>query len=156
MDIILSPNAKLFIDSIDEDNDECQNCSDISDLVKAFHVSSGSGLLYLDIANDIVTENASFAYWKDFARLYLSLFAATPNLEQHDVKNKSITVNLPHEDLERFLLMVPSMKGAEYVSEQSLTSLWHEIGDALLIDIITFIGQSPLTKVRGLKSDFQE
>lgn len=105
-------------------------------LKKAFAKGSGHGLLFLDESNDELTEDPGFAYWKDFARLYLSLFAATDDLDQRNLRQDPIEIELPPEDLNRSLLTVPPMKGAEYVSEDSLRSLWSEIASALHSEVL--------------------
>ncbi len=127
--IALSPNGRLFIDGDDLDVR--------GDLRRAFSSSSATGLLYLDLASDALTEEPTFAYWKDFARLYLSLFAATANLDKRDLKNDPVNIDLPPDDLDRFRIMAPPMKGVEYVREESLTQLWDEIGAALQSDILS-------------------
>ncbi len=126
--IAFSPNGRLFIDG-----DDPQKCGE---LVRAFQTGSGAGLLYLDLVIDVVTEDPAFAYWKDFARLYLSLFAATPNLEKRDLKSDPVKFDLLPDDFNRFLAMVPPMKGAEYVDVVALARLWNEIGSALHSDIL--------------------
>ena len=126
--IALSPGGRLFIDG--------EDLRIFGELAKAFQAGSGAGLLHLDLATDAVTEDPAFAYWKDFARLYLSLFAATPNLEKRDLKNDPVKFDLQPDDLNRFLAMVPPMKGAEYVDVVALARLWNEIGSALHSDIL--------------------
>lgn len=128
--IALSPKYRLYLES--------ENVDEFGDLSQAFAEGSGSGLLHLDKATDAVTEDSAFAYWKDFSRLYLSLFTATPNLEKRDFKNDPIKIELHPDDLSRFLIMAPPMKGAEYVNGNSLTFLWDEIGSTLQSEILKF------------------
>ncbi|MCB0411981.1 MAG: DEAD/DEAH box helicase, partial [Bdellovibrionales bacterium] len=126
--VTFSPSGRLFIDG--------DGLEKHGELVNAFHAGSGAGLLYLDLATDAVTEDPTFAYWKDFARLYLSLFAATPNLEKRDLKNDPVKFDLPPDDLKRFLAMLPPMKGAEYVDAAALARLWNEMASQLHSDIL--------------------
>ncbi len=126
--ITLSPKYRLYIES--------ENVSEFSDLSKAFIEGSGPGLLYLDRATDAITEDPAFAYWIDFSRLYLSLFTATPNLEKRDFKNDPVKIDLHPDDLSRFLIMAPPMRGAEYINQDSLTFLWTEIGSTLQYEIL--------------------
>ncbi len=121
--IVLSPSLRLFIEGKDLNRHET--------LTKAFQAGSGFGLLFLDGSIDAVTEDPGFSYWKDFTRLYLSLFSATPDLDQRDFREDPVKVDLPREDLERFLLTVPPMKGAEYVNDEALLTLWKSIELAL-------------------------
>ncbi len=132
--IVLSPKYRLYIDG--ENGDELTEFTEITELSKSFAEGSGSGLLYLDRSTDVITEDPAFAYWKDFSRLYLSLFTATPNLEKREFKNDPVKIDLHPDDLSRFLTMAPPMKGAEYVNEDSLTFLWGEIGSTLQCEIL--------------------
>lgn len=126
--ISFSPNHRLYLEGDD--------LAEFKELSQAFSEGSGTGLLYLDLATDVVTEDPAFAYWKDFARLYLSLFSATPNLEKYRLKNNFLKIDLDSDDLNRFLFMVPPMKGAEYINQESLANLWNEIGETLQDDIL--------------------
>ncbi len=126
--IALSPKYRLYIDG--------ENVDEFTELSKSFAEGSGSGLLYLDRSTDVITEDPAFAFWKDFSRLYLSLFTGTPNLEKREFKNDPVKIDLHTDDLSRFLIMAPPMKGAEYVNEDSLTFLWSEIGSTLQFEIL--------------------
>jgi SNF2 family DNA or RNA helicase len=126
--IALSPNYRLYIDD--------ENVDEYVELRNAFANGSGVGLLYLDNAKDGITEDPAFAFWKDFSRLYLSLFTATPDLEKREFKNNPVKIDLHPDDLSRFLVMAPPMKGAEYINEDSLKFLWSEIGSTLQIEIL--------------------
>ena len=127
--IYLSSSGRLYVEG--EDLEKHQSLS------AAFLKGSGHGLLFLDMVNDALTEEPAFAFWKDFSRLYLSFFAATPNLEHQNLSKDPIHIDLSDEDLNRFLLTVPPMKGAEYVNKECLESLWHDIESALREEIIT-------------------
>lgn len=126
--LALSPHKRLYVEGDDLEQS--------SNLVAAFQRGSGYGLLFLDTASESFTEQESFVYWKDFARRYLALFAATPSLEQHDIAKNPITLAIPDEDLNRWVLTVPPMKGAEYVNDDCLVQLWREIEMALREEII--------------------
>lgn len=126
--IALSPSYRLYVDG--------ENVDEYAELRNAFTEGSGSGLLYLDRSTDAITEDPAFAFWKDFSRLYLSLFSATPNLEKREIKIDPVKIDLHRDDLSRFLIMAPPMKGAEYINEDSLTFLWGEIGATLQSEIL--------------------
>ena len=125
--IYLSPGRRLYV--------EGEDLQRVHGLSVAFSKSSGHGLLFLDVANDIFTEEPAFAFWKDFSRLYLSLFVATPNLDKQDFSKDTTPIEIPDEDLNRFLLTRPPMKGAEYVDKECLQGLWREIEAALYEEI---------------------
>lgn len=121
--IVLSPGGRLFVEGAAEET--------FKPLERAFLAGSGHGLLFLDEATEAFTEDPAFAYWKDFARLYLSLFAATPDLDGRDLGKHPVEIELDSDDCDRFLLTAPPMKGAEYLNEELLQSLWREIASAL-------------------------
>lgn len=127
--IYLSPGRRLYVEG--EGLEKHQN------LARAFLISSGHGLLFLDIVDSLFTEEPAFAFWKDFARLYLSLFAATPDLEDHDLSKFPVKIDIPDDDCGRLLLTVPPMKGAEYVDKDCLQKLWNEMEAALREEIIS-------------------
>lgn len=122
--IALSPQFKLFLSGDDFTNHK--------DLESSFQKGNGYGLLALDRTTAI--DEDSFHYWKDFSRLYLSLFSATPDLSM----DRFIDIDLPELDLGRFVLTVPSMKGAEYVSAESLLALWDDLQNSLRQEVIEF------------------
>ena len=124
----LSPNKHLYLDGEDLEK--------FPTLIEAFKRGSGHGLLYLDAATEIASERDEFIYWKDFSRLYLALFAATPGLETYDFKSAPIKIALPSDDLARLLLTAPPMKGGEYINTESITKLWTELESALITEII--------------------
>ena len=105
-------------------------------LKTAFSESSAEGLLCLDLMTDSLTEEPTFAYWKDFARAYLLLFAAIENLDQRDLKKDPVKIDLPLEDLDRFRSILPPMKGAEYITEEALSLLWRQLEEALQLAIL--------------------
>ncbi len=121
--IYLSPGRRLCVEGEDLEKHK--------DLAAAFSRGAGHGLLFLDTAKESFTEEPAFAFWKDFARGYLSLFSATPGLDQHDFSKDRIHVAIPGDDLGHFLLTAPPMKGAEYIDKECLQNLWHETEAAL-------------------------
>ena len=133
-DIYISPSKRLYVEGKDLEKHQ--------GLSAEFSRGPGYGLLFLDVANGVFTEEPAFAFWKDFSRLYLSLFAATPNLERRNLAKDPIHIEIPDEDLNRFLLTVPPMKGAEYVDKECLQSLWNGIETALNEEIIALGGNA--------------
>lgn len=132
INIALSPLIRLYIES--KASSEVSNTK--SELQLAFEKGSGYGLLYLDCAKDSITETLEFVFWKDFARLYLSYFTATADLENIDFKSSPVKIELKSDDIKQLLAMAPPMKGAEYISEEALSLLWSEIENALHSEIL--------------------
>lgn len=122
-----SPGKRLYV--------EGAGLEKYAELSRAFSKNSGHGLLFLDMVNDAFTEEEGFAFWKDFSRLYLSLFAATADLERHDLSRHPILIEIPDEDLDRLLLTIPPMKGAEYCDKECFQGLWRDVEVALHAEI---------------------
>jgi len=133
--LVLSPNKRLYVDGDD--------LGQYPKLVEAFQRGAGHGLLYLDIAADAFAAQDSFVYWRDVARSYLSLFAATPNLEQRDLKSEPLVLPVPADELFRWVVTAPPMRGAEYIDEACLSQLWREVEEALSTEIIEHGGDIP-------------
>ena len=133
--IAISPHNRLFLEgaggsiTLEERHPK---------LAKAFQAGSGPGLLYLDIAEDAITEEPTFAYWKDFARLYLHSCShaslVNPRFEERSRKDRTSSRRSRSFPRGQYL----PMKGSEYVNEQSLSFLWSEIGSALHEEILGF------------------
>lgn len=128
-EIYCSPHKRLYIEGSDLEK--------YQDLSNAFSKSSGHGLLFLDIAQYAFTEDPVFVFWKDFARFYISLFTATPDLEGHDFLKNPISIEISDEELDRLALTVPPMKGFEYCDKDAIQFLWREMEVALHLEIST-------------------
>ena len=81
-EIYCSPHKRLYVAGNDLEK--------YRDLSSAFSEGPGHGLLFLDIAGNAFTEESAFAFWKDFARVYISLFAATPDLARRDLSLEDV------------------------------------------------------------------
>ncbi len=140
--IIVSPYKKLYIDEdvsviLENQKPETGN-SDLLKLNEAFGRGSGHGLLFLDVAPASLFEDSAFAYWRYFARLYLSLFSHTPDLDNLEAVTSPIKITLPDSDIATMLLTIPPMKGAEYIDDECLLSLWNELEGAIHNEILKY------------------
>lgn len=127
LEIIASPLGKLHLEFDQQDNVP-------SKLTEAFARGNGHGILALDLLIE-VESGESVTYWRDFLHRYLALWLAMPNLESINLKADPVIAPISHEELKHFMLTVPPMKGAEYITEDFLAKLWNEIGSALIIEI---------------------
>ena len=93
------------------------------EVVAAFAVDAGHGLLQLGSAYVAMALPPVWAYWRDFAVRYLTALCIAPDAG---------TVLLPDTlTLETLILDVPPMSGAEYLSPEILAALWSGTGTAL-------------------------
>jgi SNF2 family DNA or RNA helicase len=126
--IIVSPNKTLHL--------EGEQSNDNINLFNAFAKGFGHGLLFLNTdnyLNEHLAEEESLVYWREFSRLYLSLFVTIPNLDTIDILK--IKIELPTDELNRFITTAPLMKGAEYIDKECLSYIWQQIEEILKTEI---------------------
>jgi superfamily II DNA or RNA helicase len=92
-------------------------------LTDAFALGTGHALLHLG-ANEVGSAlPPSWAWWRDFAARYVTALCATP---------QSSDIAAPDEQvLESLVAAAPPMTGAEYLTTQVLSALWHDLDRAL-------------------------
>lgn len=89
----------------------------------AFASSQAAGLFALAAARTKLGLSPSVAFWRDFAALYLVELCRIP-----DSYNGQLAKLEPRTDeFTRLIQSAPPMKGAEYLTVETLTTLWHEI-----------------------------
>ncbi|MBF0388007.1 MAG: DEAD/DEAH box helicase [Candidatus Omnitrophica bacterium] len=126
-EICCSPDKHLYLSG---------NTSLYPELAAAFAAGSGQGLLFLDTASGPYVEQPLFAYWKDFTRLYLSLFTALPDLDAHNFNTSVVELSLPDDDLINLRLSLPPMRGGEYCDMECFVYLWNSIACAFHLEIL--------------------
>jgi len=92
-------------------------------LTDAFALGTGHALLHLG-ANEVGSVlPPAWAWWRDFAARYVTALCATP---------ESSAVAAPDQQvLEAWVAAAPPMTGAEYLTTQVLSALWHDLDRAL-------------------------
>jgi SNF2 family DNA or RNA helicase len=128
MDLIVFPNGGLHLEGV-------ENLKASETLLKAFARGTGFGLLDLDSWDSHEAESESLSYWKDFVRIYLALFASTPELENRDLSKQPIQIPFPDEELNRFIITAPPVKGSEYINGDHLKTIWLQIEESLRTEI---------------------
>lgn len=92
----------------------------IAKVAHAFGSSQAEGLFTLATEKLDVTLAPSWDYWRSFAGRYLTDVCHTPN--------SSETTPVPEQSvLDHFVLSVPPMHGAEYVTSEALADVWSDI-----------------------------
>src|SRR5258707_12898926 len=105
-------------------------------LIGAFARGTGYGLVWLGAAEVGQALPPLFAWWRDFAALYvgsLCLHASGFEAEER-VKLPSIPAPTAAE-LSSLVLTAPIMAGAEYLTEDVLLALWHEMEQAFAVSL---------------------
>src|ERR1700746_2042922 len=125
----LTPQGRLRI----EDQDDAPDIDAASSirLIDAFARGTGYGLVWLGAAEVGQALPPVFVWWRDFAARYvgsLCLHASSFEGEEH-VKPPSTPAPSAAE-LSSLVLTTPIMAGAEYLTEDVLLALWHEMEQA--------------------------
>ncbi len=95
------------------------------DIAQAFALGSGSGLLHMGSVQVGRSLPPAWAWWRDFAVLYVTALCALP-------EGAEAAVPTPSSD--QFLSLIadlPPMIGAEYLTPDVLDTLWGALGAAL-------------------------
>ena len=122
--LFLCPNKKLLIDNSILEIDV--------NLHNSFLLGTGHGLLHLERLSQSIDEE-SLIYWRDFTRLYLSVFL-TRNDHSSSIEDV-VEIDLPKEDILYFLQKIPPVKGVDYIDEESLILVWGQIERDLFTEI---------------------
>ena len=94
-------------------------------LIDAFASGPGHGLLHLGAAQVDTSLPPAWAWWRDFAARFVTALCATP--EEGDM-----AVPAPDSGaLDALIASAPPMRGAEYLTEDTLTALWSAMDAAL-------------------------
>ena len=93
----------------------------------AFAASSTQGLLHLSTREADTLLPAGPAFWRAFARLYLTRFCHRP--ETDDLQQ--ITTGLSDAELQNLVEHAPPMPGGEYLSADVLRGLWTALDEAV-------------------------
>jgi non-specific serine/threonine protein kinase len=123
--LALTPHGRLVLvedpDALPLDPELAQRLRD------AFERGSGHGLLQLGAAEAGAALPPVFSYWREFGAGYVTALCTHPD---------SATVPAPPDaELDRLLLSVPPMTGAEYLSAEVLGGLWEELDTAFGIEL---------------------
>ena len=95
-------------------------------IAEAFSKDVGEGLFLLAAEKLDSHPTASFAYFREFARLYLARLCHLPQ----DGDGQIEPLDPPEQgELGPFILGVPPMQGAEYISVQVLQDLWRRLDE---------------------------
>src|SRR4051794_27704115 len=104
-ELVLSPYGRLYF----------QSPLPQQGIQAAFLRGTGHGLLYLGISDSKAELSPLLTYWRNFSRLFLTQLCAIPDLASLNWQEKRAQVPLPTEELEKYSLSAPPMRGAEYL-----------------------------------------
>ncbi len=106
-------------------------------IAAAFERGPGAGVLHLG-AVEVGTElPRAFAFYRELGHELVARVCAHPDLET--VRHR-ILVEAPLDHLERLAGAVPPMRGAEYVTAESLAAVWHDARETLSLELVDWRG----------------
>ena len=106
-------------------------------IVQAFEGGPGKGALHLGAVEVATILPPAFAYFRELGHELVARVCAHPDLE---TLRDQIRVEAPLERLEHMAGSVPPIRGAEYVTEDSLVAVWREAADALHGELASWRG----------------
>jgi non-specific serine/threonine protein kinase len=102
-------------------------------LREAFARGSGHGLLHLGASEVGAALPPDLSYWREFGARYVTALCGHADTE---ADRETVRVPAPDAvDLDRLILTVPPMTGAEYVTAEVLHDLWHELDSAFEVEL---------------------
>ncbi|RPJ54885.1 MAG: ATP-dependent helicase, partial [Acidobacteria bacterium] len=126
LSIILTPRGHLQIVEGGDPPDVAPGTAER--LAAAFDAGTGEGLLQLGAGEVGTPLPASLSYWRDFAARFVTTLCTLSGLDQPAT---SVDVPRPQTDeLEATAEAAPPMTGAEYLTAETLATLWAAIGTA--------------------------
>ncbi len=98
-----------------------------------FERGAGHGLLQLGLGEVGTALPTAFAYWRDFAALYVTALCTSGESGDRDVVLPAI--GAPSKDaLEALVAAAPPMAGGEYLTVAALETLWEQVDTACRAD----------------------
>ena len=119
-EIVLTPASRL---RVREGADAAGGDPWTARAAKAFRSDPSAGLLALAAGRPEVPPRPSFAFWRDFAALYLGRLCRTPEGEASGAPLEPP----PPGELASLAAGAPPMAGAEYLDAAALAALWSDL-----------------------------
>jgi superfamily II DNA or RNA helicase len=120
--LAVSPSGKLrLVESADEEPLDPKPAEAIA---AAFARAPAEGLFHLGAAEIATRLPPALAFFRDFARLFVTRLCATGDIEE---RRDRVEVACPQGDLERLAGEVPPIAGAEYIDVSRLHTWWAEL-----------------------------
>jgi len=106
-------------------------------IAHAFEGGPGKGALHLGAVEVATSLPPAFAYFRELGHELVARVCAHPDLE---TLRDQLRIEAPFERLEHLAGAVPPIRGAEYVTAESLVAVWREAADALRGELASWRG----------------
>jgi non-specific serine/threonine protein kinase len=106
-------------------------------LLAAFESGPGAGVLHLGAAEVGTDWPPAFSYYRELGHQLVARVCAHPDLE---TLRHRVVVEPPLDRLTRLADAAPPMRGAEYITVESLAAVWHDVAGALGRELANWSG----------------
>jgi superfamily II DNA or RNA helicase len=133
--LALSPHGLLYLDAdelVERDPSVAVPDEAATRIEAAFAAGPGEGLVHLGAVETSRVLPPSHAFFRDLARDLVTALCAQPDLEE---LREKVDLQPAAARLEDLVRATPPMRGAEYVTPESLARLWSEAQGAFRRDI---------------------
>jgi superfamily II DNA or RNA helicase len=144
--IALSPSGHLHIEAAFPDEAVPEPAA-AKRIIRAFERGTGPGLFHLGAVEVATPLPAAFAFWRDFARRFVTSLCGIIDLEE---KRDRVELAATPEEIDALVRSVPPMQGGEYLRAEVLEALWAELLAAFRDEIRAFDG--PVQKLLSRKN----
>lgn len=136
---VLMPDGSIQLEwtqpAADELNHSSQAMQD--EVFARFTQEPADWLFFLGFCAKGISLSSSLTFWRTFSGLFIQKLKLTPELE-----NLRANVVIPFADEERARLLesAPPMPGGEYLTDETLSSLWEELHEIFYRKIVAHTG----------------
>lgn len=132
----LSPSGHLYIYT-DVETSEILPKAIAEKINSFFSVSDSVGLLRLGLTNLGVPLPASFLFWQQFSQLFMTEICKAADLdEQSSIPH----IAFPSDEVNDLITQAPFVRGIEYLTQETMRTLWQGLVRALSSELVTFEG----------------
>lgn len=135
LSLSLSPIGHLYL-HVDSEVDEILPQSIAEKINSFFSVNEQVGLLRLGLSN-LGSLPASFTFWQQFAKLFITEICKIDSTLQSAV----FDVSFPIDEINNLIVEAPFIRGIEYLNLETASMLWQGLVTALHQELVTFDGQ---------------
>ena len=138
LNVVVMPNGSLtteWIETKENINKSTQLLQ--QEIFNRFTADAYAGLLYLGFCDKNITLGPSLEYWRNFAKQFVRELSRTPELKT--LRHKA-NIAVDKNQLIKFADSAPLMPGSEYISAESLETVWSKLNTAFTQAIKSYKG----------------
>jgi non-specific serine/threonine protein kinase len=137
LSLSLSPMGHLYLYS-DSDTLEVLPKAIAEKINSFFSVSESVGLLRLGLTNFDIGMPASFTFWQQFSKLFITEICKAADLT---LQSSLPDITFPTDEVNDIIAAAPFIRGIEYLNQEKASLLWQRLITALSSELTAFDGQ---------------